>query len=617
MKQYSRLIFVSVFCFALALLMSYTGADLHFSAAYSADLEEFTQEAVHTEPHEGYEKEKSILVLYSPGSESSEKYTGNLCDVLDYLKWEYETLDIGRADAVSYHDYRMVILATDRMEQDLEDDPRRILNYVADGGQLFLGMLQTDYGRNFQAVYRQLGIHEYTDYQEYDRLSFDEDLLVGTAGQTLQSEELVDTCLRVTLQEGTSVYLSAEVGEQAIPLFWTFDYGEGTAGVLNASFAVGDFFRGVLSGCLQAICGTSMYPVINAGCVFIDDFPSPQYDVESEVISKDYNRSVTEFYRDIWWPDMQKAARTAGVKYTGLFISTYNDVVDPGEFSFAEQAMMRYYGNSLIRGGHEMGAHGYNHQPLAENGQVPEELNYHSWDSLEDMTAAVSELRSIAAELFPNVTLTSYVPPSNYLSPMGRQAVIRALPELKVISGLYVDEGEEGAIYLSRFETAEDGVADFPRITSGMIASEYETLAWQSALTLHGVFSHFIHPDDILDPERSDGKNWETLLEGFETLLSQVNGSAAGLRYMTASQAADAVRTYEDAVPYISYSGKEIVCTVDNFHGEAYFYLRTDKTPVAADSNCTVSCLDGEGDGHYYVVCARSPQFTIQLKGGV
>lgn len=620
MKQYPRLIFVSVLCCALALLMAFTGADVRFGAASSAELKGVVKESVHSEPHQGYEAEKPVLLLYSPGRENSEKYVNNLCGTLSYLKWEYEKLDISRTESVSYHDYSMVVIATDNMEQDMTDDARRILNYVADGGQFFFGMVQHDYGRRFQSIYHNLGIHEYTDYEEYDGMYFNEDLLVGTAGQTLQSEELSNSCLRVSLQEDARVYLSVYRSpvseERTIPLFWTFDYKEGRVGVLKASFAAGDFFKGVLSGCLQAVRGTSMYPVINASCVFIDDFPAPQYDIESDVILKNYHRSVTEFYRDIWWPDMQKAASLYDVKYTGLFVATYDDVVDPEKFSFAEQTLMRYYGDSLLRGGHEMGAHGYNHQSLAEAGQVPEELGYNSWKSLADMTAAVTELRSISEDLFPYNPLTSYVPPSNYLSDLGREAVKTALPDLKTISGLYTSEGEEGSVYCTRFEAADDGIVDFPRVTSGMKPTQYETLAWQSALTLHGVFSHFIHPDDILDPERSYGADWETLIDGFEELLADVNASAAGLRQLTASQAADAVHAYEDAKPYLTYEEDKILCTVDNFHGEVYFYLRTDAEPVAADENCTVTCLDADGEGHYYVVCAKSPKVTILLKGG-
>ncbi len=32
-----------------------------------------------------------------------------------------------------------------------------------------------------------------------------------------------------------------------------------------------------------------------------------------------------------------------------------------------------------------------------------------------------------------------------------------------------------------------------------------------NGITINGVFSHFIHPDDILDPERNHGLSWESL----------------------------------------------------------------------------------------------------------
>ena len=240
MKQYPRLISIAILCLALALLMAFTGADVRFSASSSVQLEGIVRETIHSAPPQDYETEKPVLVLYSPDRETSEKYTTNLCDTLDYLKWEHEKLDIAQAESISYYDYSMVVIATDNIEEDMSDDPRRILNYVADGGQLFFGMLQSEYGRNFQSIHHQLGIHEYTDYADYDKLHFNEDLLVGTTGQVLQDEELADICLKVSLRKDARVYLSAELEEETLPLFWTFQHENGSVGVFNASFSSGD-----------------------------------------------------------------------------------------------------------------------------------------------------------------------------------------------------------------------------------------------------------------------------------------------------------------------------------------------------------------------------------------
>lgn len=216
-KQYPILILIVVLCLAVALLIAFTGADARFGSASSIRLEGYVKEAQHQPPPADFEPMKPLLVLYSPGNSFSEKYAGNLCQTLDYLKWDYQKLDIGRTESESYPNYSMVVIATDTLEQDMTDDIRRIMRYVKDGGQLFFGTLQTEYGRTFSTIYHQLGIHEYSGYADYDSLYFQEDLLVGTTGQLLQNEDLSDTSLRVKLLEGARVYLSTGQGKMRHP----------------------------------------------------------------------------------------------------------------------------------------------------------------------------------------------------------------------------------------------------------------------------------------------------------------------------------------------------------------------------------------------------------------
>ena len=79
---------------------------------------------------------------------------------------------------------------------------------------------------------------------------------------------------------------------------------------------------------------------------------------------------------------------------------------------------------------------------------------------------------------------------------------------------------------------------ELPRATSGMLNEAYDNFAGLSVGGLYGVFSHFVHPDDILDEERGQGKSWEELFREFCQKLQFVNESFSGLRPMTAIQAA-------------------------------------------------------------------------------
>lgn len=614
MKYFGKLIFMSVLCLLVAILVILTSGNIKInlnSKKASRVVNMPASEAVAAP--EGYTESAPALILYSPGNETSEKYRKNLEDTLTYLKMDYESLDIGRTESVSYRNYSMVLLASDALETELKDGAKRLFNYVEEGGRLFWGILQSATDREFQSIYKKMGIMDYSGYVTYNKWIFHEDLLPGTRGEILEAQDFTDVCLFVRLVEAARVYVSTEVNGQEVPMIWSYDYGQGRVACFNGTSIIGDFYKGIAAGCINTLNDTVMYAVINAKCVFLDAFPSPQYESTSDAARKEYNRNVKEFYRDIWWPDMQKAANRLDYTYTGLFVATYNDIVEPDQFEYTDMPMELYYGSSLLRAGHEMGAQGYNYQPLAGVGEIPDKLGYNAWASQENMEASIHELLAITEDLFPDVKLTTYVPPANYLSAEGRRAVKNAMPDLRTISGVYTDEGEEGAIYCQRFEMADDGIAEFPRVTFGMLQSAYERLEWLSALGLHGVFSHFVDPDYIFDEERGQGQNWEKLSKAYETLLEDVNAAAPGLRSLTASEAGEALEVYDVLEPRIVYDADEIRGSLENFRGEAYFYLRTDKTPRAVDDSCRISALGKDG-GLYYLVAVKAPEFTIALK---
>ena len=85
------------------------------------------------------------------------------------------------------------------------------------------------------------------------------------------------------------------------------------------------------------------------------------------------------------------------------------------------------------------------------------------------------------------------------------------------------------------------------------------------------------------------------------------------LRPLSATEAGDALRICDRAVPHLSYEGELIRGSVENFLGTTSFYLKTDRTPKATDENCTIRRISaGKGPG-YYLVTVESPNFTIRL----
>ena len=561
---------------------------------------------------------KTALVLYDPEDEVSLKYKRNLERVFRWLNMEAEFLPADRKDTVAYPDYDMVMVAFSDWEGLIGQGASRLVRYVNEGGRLLLGMMPEEAGMVYSTLYRSMGILEYGNYGITSGFHFTGELLPGSQGRVFEGDDFEDSLLQVQLEQDCLVLMTGLQGDKESPVAWRCDAGQGRILTYNGTAIAGDLWTGVAAGCVQSLMGEAIWPVINAKTVFIDDFPSPQYNVENEGIQQDYNRTVLEFYRDIWWPAMQSAAVRYNLRYVGLFMATYNDIVNPADFEYADDSTEQYFGNSLIDNGFEMGAHGYNHQSLVLAGQAPEELGYKPWADEADMAASLTEVLEITARLFHDVKLYTYVPPSNYLSSEGRQAVVEALPDLRVISGVYTDETEdekEGAVYVQDFSVAEDGIVELPRATSGMLNEAYDNFAAMSIGGLYGIFSHFVHPDDILDEERGQGKSWEELFQEFCEKLQFVNECFSGLRPMTAIQAAGALETADHLEVTLREGSDGVVegwC--NGFSGQGWCYLRTERIPKMINDTCKISPVSEQGGSYYYLVQIDAPVFSFALE---
>lgn len=617
MKGYYRKIFLYIGCaLAVAALFAAMNSGVFVEGSgYTLSLSS-PQEPVDTVDQEELEAGRlQALVLWDKESEVSEKYAGNLERVLGQMEFSWELLDIRQKDAVSYTDYDLVIVAFDDWDGLIGEDSRRLLRYVEQGGRLFLGMAPSTVDKVLPVWYRAMGVTEYGEFVEIEGIFFDQELLAGSQGRSfVEGESFSDSALGVQLSNSQYLLASGVIGDRKTPLIWKAPYGEGQILTCNATGITGDIWTGVAGGCVASLFDEILYPVINGKTVFLDDFPSPMYNTENQAIQRDYNRTVREFFRDIWWPDMQSAAVQYGVGYVGLFIATYDDIVIPDEFLYQEDSTEQYFGNSLLQNGYEMGAHGYNHQSLAGAGEVPEDLGYNPWASEEDMAASLTELRDIAQGLFPQVKFYTYVPPSNYLSQEGRQAVAEALPDLQVISGVYTKEGAEGSIYVQDFSVAEDGIAEYPRVTSGMLEDTYDEFAAMNACALYGAFSHFVHPDDILDEERGGGQGWEDLFQAYCDKLGLVNRYFEGLRPLTAVEAGQALRVADALDVSLTVEGDTATGRCNGFTGSAYCYLRTDKDPQVDNETCRISPVCGGYEGCWYLVEILQPEFSFSLK---
>ncbi len=129
------------------------------------------------------------------------------------------------------------------------------------------------------------------------------------------------------------------------------------------------------------------------------------------------------------------------------------------------------------------------------------------------------------------------------------------------------------------------------------------------AINLFGIVSHFIHPDDILDPHRNQGKSWSGLSKGLDSIFSEVTGKYRWLRSFTITPAGEELRKYLECVPRIDYSGSTIKIYCENFRPDIYLIMRSD-SEISETRNCDYIKI---GDNSY-LLTLKDPIGTIIME---
>ncbi|MFJ8065530.1 DUF2194 domain-containing protein [Psychrobacillus sp. NPDC096426] len=547
--------------------------------------------------------ESNYCVLYNASDEYSNDLKENAVKTLQYMKKRSTEINVNE-QKVDFESCRVIILATEHVMN--IGNVEEIEQFVFKGGYIFF-MTVLDIDSNYQILYRKFGISSFDNWIDAKGIHLVKNVLIGEKDLFINDEFIHNIALNVELDD--RVLLLAESADE-IPLLWKKEYGKGGFMTFNGTILQEKINRGFFAGALSMLEPNFIYPIFNLKVFFIDDFPAPIEKGKNPIIYKEYKRNTSAFYQEIWWPNMLKASKKYDIKYTGAIIESYNNRVAP-PFSNTEDKDSHYlisYGRELIKSGGELGFHGYNHQSFVLDKEISDHFGYKEWRSEQDMSESIEELLAYTKSAFPGYIVTSYVPPSNVLSQEGREAMKKVWPDLTVISSLYGDD-EDGIAYIQEFEVAEDKIIEMPRITSGYFENEYDRWAEANTMTGIGVFSHFVHPDDVISTDRSNNMGWEQSYELFNKYMSRVQKTYPWVRAMPATEAAlDMATNLQTRVSW--HSGENsIEGNISNYKSETSYILRTERK-IGRLLNCTVTKIDD----NIYLVTVSDSKFKIDLE---
>ena len=557
------------------------------------------------------DKPIDTLVLYDT-QETGELAGGesykNLIATLESMRVRYQAVDISSSPQVDLFKYKSVIVAFSNLDRGA-NQIISLMAWVEGGGKVFFETRPAP-SNTFSIIYKKVGIISKEEpLIDVVGVEYRTDLLPGGKDSSIEVEDLTQKSFRVQLAEDTRVHLvSADSSKN--PLLWQYDLGKGRVMFVNTDLFGRKEARGIIGAAYSLLDDIFVYPVINSSIFFIDDFPAPIPLGNSDFITRDFGVSVADFYTNIWWPDVLSIAKKYNLKYSGVTIETYDDSVVAPFQKQLDNERHRYFGRLILSNGGELGLHGYNHVPLclAEAGLNQKE-DYPSWPNTEAMQLSVYELNRFGKALFPDNVFTTYVPPSNILCPESRIWLPTILPELKVIASVYIQDADKTA-YVQEFTEASDGIIELPRIISGYDPDDVQRFAAINELGLHYVNSHFVHPDDILDPLRGADKGWVYLRNQFEAYVKHLEESAPGLRNMTAGEAAIAVQRYARLAVETRQVNGSYEIDLGNFYDQAWLMMRSTKKPQSIQGGAITPVTS-----NLYLIEALSPKVVISFDG--
>lgn len=482
-----------------------------------------------------------------------------------------------------------------------------LLDWVIGGNSLLI--LYPPYNEEtFLSVAPHLGIKSVgNSLARVEGLHFTNVIMPG-GSRDLSISDPYRSSLDVELDSACQVFLEA-AGSSNTPLIWRRALGSGRIVFDNMSF-LEKAYRGFHCAAYTLLDDSCIWPVINGSTYYIDDFPSPVPEGDSQFIQHDYGMDIKNFYTHHWWKDVYNLAKKYNIRYTGLVIEDYSAQVS-GEFPRNKDVQrFQYFGNMLLREGGELGFHGYNHMPL-----VPENFDYigqydsyRQWVSVDAMRDSLNELSSFCHELFPSEQFHVYVPPSNIISAEGRRLLAEDFPEIRAIASLYLPDDNDVS-YDQDFTVTEDGMVQTPRIISGYVLDDYMRTAAMSELYFHCVNTHFQHPDDVLDTDRGAALGWEELLRRLTDYVEWLRRALPQLRNLTGSELAGAVQRYDALQIQRRETGNKIDLSLGGFCDEAWFYLRVNNgKPGRMTGGSYTEVLDG-----LYLVKAVQPEVSIYI----
>ena len=492
---------------------------------------------------------QKVAILVNPSIDSSAKILEYTESAFNRSKIKYQIIQPNSFRGMVPMDFSPFSSVALILDADSGLDPLVFEQYLKDGGSIV--SLKT--GR-FNKLAPYLGIKETRDrVRENTGYRISKGFLTGENVEINDREYLWEPGPAVPVDNAEILGTSYNQRE---PLLWKTKIHNGQVLTWNWNlFTIGSLMGYIVDSVLytQSV-GVAATPALSI--MYLDDWPLPMYNIKRPPVMT----TDTEFYTEIWWPEIQELLEKWDQPFSSYIMFNYNTITEPpfqtGEFFVAKNNASYEIAMDHFNNGIEIGFHGYNHMSLTSKSS---ELNAFVWPSIENMELSIQMAREEWIRLFGEQNLPrSYVAPHNVISSDGIAALNEIFPTIEAICTLHTSTDIEEEAYEFGPNEEFPQVYMLPRLSSGYNFTEVNKMSIVSSINGPGVFSHFIHADDIYDPYRSQNKSWEGLKSDLNDMMSFVRTNYPWLRPMNVYNGFRAMEHYDTQAADFQINGNTV-----------------------------------------------------------
>lgn len=435
----------------------------------------------------------------------------------------------------------------------------KLLEFVSNGGTLFLPYASEDQKMSYLLGFKPEA--EFATDTESVGFYFNYNIFPNAKGNEYFSKMKHYGFASTNFSNEIKI-LATAINNRKYPIILENKVGSGRVILFNTSNNFTKEDRGLLfAGILKGLEGIP-YPVANTSTIFLDDFPSPVYNIKAEPIASEMNITSENFVKDVWWPDMKKLSKEFKIPYAAMTTFDYrNKIVPP--FTLDQWNSRKVTVNNktepipdwlvkdVAKDGHEIAFHGYNHVSLLKE----------DWKNPVFINTSMNTVKKKWEISNFGRQPTTYVPPSNDIDKEGVIALKKAMPSLRYMCSLYLGNKKVGGDREFDYDPYCKDFFDYPRISSGFYMSEELKYSVQSMYLITGIWTHFVHPDDVYQiPSTANASaghyslrndlnyGWRktkggntAMLPEFKKIIKQMTSAYPQLRFLNGNDAGEVV----------------------------------------------------------------------------